>query len=116
LTWTAHLRRIYEDPMIGTSAELTLAGEGEEPVALACIDKTQGVEVWLQGAQTSTVRPAVVTLMDELNELELEPADLENARIEVNGGAWIVKSYYLRPSPLGQDDGEIYLVLTAADA
>lgn len=115
MTWTDHLRLIYQDPLIGTTAELTIAGEGQQPVSLVVIDKTSGVEVFLQGAESSTVKPAVVTLMDELNELDLEPSDLRNASIEVNGGAWVVISYYLKPSPLGQDDGEIYLILTAAE-
>jgi hypothetical protein len=99
---------------LGVAAEMTVEGD-ETLYEFVVLDKTGGVEITLQGAET-TLSPAVVMRRADLEEVELSPADLRNALIEVNGVSWKVISYYNKPSPMGQLDGEIYLILTQGEA
>jgi hypothetical protein len=103
---------------LGVAAEITLAPDQDDETLyeFVVLDKTGGVEITLQGAETTTLSPAVVMRRADLEEVELSPADLRNALIEVNGVSWKVISYYNKPSPMGQLDGEIYLILTQGEA
>lgn len=112
MTWTDDLYApVYES--FGVAAELTLAGDSTV-YDLIVIDKTRGLPVVLQNVETHDIRPVAVTTMAQLNDLEIEAAQLRNASLVFNSGEWTIVSYWLDPSPLGQDDGQIYFVLTAA--
>jgi len=114
VTWTATLYApVYM--AFGVVADITLSG-GSTVYEIVALDKTAGIEVQLQGVDTTSVQPAVVCRMADLIDLGLAAADLRNAEIVINGGAWQVISYYPKPSPLGESDGELYLILTQADA
>lgn len=114
MTWSETLYApVYA--AFGVTAEITLSG-GSIVYEIVALDKTAGVEVQLQGVETTSVQPAVVVRMTDLTELELTPADLRNAEIVINDGTWQVISYYPRPSPMGEGDGELYIILTQAAA
>ncbi len=104
-------RPIYNDPAFGTDIAFTLADASE--FEIRGLDKTVGVEVAGSQMEIGTVRPACVVLMVDLLTEGFSPEDLMNAEVEFNGGAWRVVSYFPKPSPLGDSDGELYLILSA---
>jgi hypothetical protein len=114
MTWTETLLNpIYDS--FGVTAEIVLSG-GSTVYELIAIDKTSGVDVALQGVDSTSIHPAIVCRMAELLELDLTPADLRSAEVTINGGSWNVIAYYPKPSPLGESDGELYLMLTQVTA
>lgn len=114
MTWTETLYApVYA--AFGVTAELMIVG-GSVLYELVMLDKTAGVEVQLQGAETTSIRPAAVCRMADLSELELTPSDLRNASLSINGASWTVISYYPKPSPMGELDGELYMIFTEGQA
>lgn len=83
-------------------------------VDLQTIDKTSGVEVAEGTLEVQTVRPAAIIRMKELTDAGLVPEDLLDAVLSLNGVSWEVKSYYPKPSPNGEADGELYVLLQEA--
>jgi hypothetical protein len=77
------------------------------------LDKTGGVEV-SEGISLQTIRPAAVLRMADLAAIDVAPDELMDAVCSINGESWKVKSYYPRPSPGGEGDGELYLILSEA--
>lgn len=104
-------RPIYDDPAFGTDISFTLTDLSEFP--LRGLDKTVGVEVAGSTLEIGTVRPACVILMVDLVAEGFSPEDLMNAIVSFNGGQWRVVNYFAKPSPLGDLDGELYLILSA---
>jgi hypothetical protein len=80
------------------------------------IDKSGGVEVAGSSVDVPTVRPACVVRMADLIELGKAPEDLIEAILSLNGVAWRVVTYFPKPSPLGEADGELYIILEEAPA
>lgn len=112
MTWTNTLYApVYAT--FGVIAEITLSGQSI-PYEIVALDKTAGIEVQLQGIETTSVQPAIALRMYDLTGLGLTPAMLRNAEVLINGGVWEVVSYYPRPSPLGEADGELFIILTQA--
>ena len=83
-------------------------------IQLRTIDKTTGVEVAEGSLDTQTVRPACVVRMKDLMDAGYVPEDLMDAVLSLNGVSWEVKSYFARPTPNGEADGELYLLLQEA--
>lgn len=99
--------------VLGAAVTLTL--ESATVLELIGLDKTAGAEITVaDDASLQTIHPAAVVRMADLAELGVAPEDTMNARITINGQDWIVKSYYPKPSPRGEADGELYLILRAA--
>lgn len=81
---------------------------------LTAIDKTSGVEIGNSSVDVGTVRPVMALRASELKDLGLRPQDLEEGIATLNGREWTIKTTILRPSPNGENDGEIYAVLMDA--
>jgi len=94
---------------LGVPATLTLdSGEVLDAIAL---DKTAGIDLGLGESNAQTVVPAAVVRARELGAKGVSPKELPNATLLMNGMSWDVRSYRLKPSPLGERDGEVYLIL-----
>lgn len=107
--------------IFGVAAVLTMDC-GEPPMTITAIDKTSGIIVggttdngsraFGGSVDVQTILPAAVVRAAELADIDL--ANLEDASLELNGKTWTVKSYMLKPSPKGEGDGEVFLILEAA--
>lgn len=95
----------------GVPATLTVAC-GNPAVAVTVIDKTAGV-VFSEGPDVQTVRPAADLRMSDLTAAGLTRADLDDGMIEFNGAAWTIKATLPKPTPNGESDGELRLILMA---
>lgn len=83
-------------------------------IELVGIDKSGGVEVASSSVDIPTVKPACVVRMADLIELSRAPEDLIDAILTLNGVAWRVVTYFPKPSPRGEADGELYIILEEA--
>jgi len=94
------------------SEQATITPVDAAPATLRVMDKTGGVEVSDgSGVDVGTVRPAAVLLKREMTESGLSTSDLEGATLALNGKTWLVKSWFPRPAPNGEADGEIWLIM-----
>lgn len=76
------------------------------------LDKTAGLEVTPLGeTQLQTVKCAAVVRYRELQVLGISLDALIHGSLIMNGAAWRIESYLLKPSPNGQYDGEVVLFL-----
>lgn len=111
MDWSAHYDAIYGQ--IGVDAHLISQSSAAE-ADLTVIDKTAGIEV-LDGA-VLTVRPVAFVRMAELTANGLTRDDLNGASLTFNGKSWLVKLHQPHPSPAGEGNGEIKLILSESDA
>lgn len=95
----------------GVPAAITLAS-GTLLDGLTGLDKTSGVDVGGGDVQIQTIVPAAIFRVRELREKGAVPADLPKASLIMNGFEWRVNSYRLKPSPKGEHDGEVLLLLS----
>ncbi len=101
---------------LGVPAQLTLV-EGEPPLLVTAIDKTAGVEVATSGAfDVLTIKPAAAVRMRELATLGISLDALDESLLLLNGRLWRVRSHMLKPSPRGELEGEVLLILSDEDA
>ena len=98
----------------GVNCTYLLAPPLNVPIDIVTIDKTSGVEVAEGNIEIQTVRPAAIIRLADLTALGYVPEDLLDAVCSLNGVSWEVKSYFPKPSPNGEQDGELYLLLTEA--
>ncbi|RWQ12337.1 hypothetical protein [Mesorhizobium sp.] len=96
--------------VFGEPAVLTLDDTAGTTADLTAIDETAGVEV-LENASISTIRPAATVRTSELTEKGVAVAELANASLTLNGKNWIVISHHYLPSPKGETQAEIRLIL-----
>jgi len=100
---------------LGVEMTFVLPPPGNEVYAIRGIDKTAGLEVSVEGdIGVQTVRPAAVLRMADLAAVALAPDDLMDAIVDISGTSWKVRSYYPKPSPSGEGDGELYIILVDA--
>lgn len=108
--WETHRKPIYA--VIGEEATLVLADTGATSIELTALDNTVGVAIG-DNVDVQTVEPAAV-----INVSDLAGADpdvvLEGAQLTLNGKTWRVVSFLRRPSPSGEADGELFLILSDA--
>lgn len=100
--------------LYGVPALLTLS-DSDEPVPLRVVDKTSGVEVPGAGdhdASVSTVLPAALVRMGELQAAGLSRARLSKARLAFNGKTYRIDTTVPRPTAAGEADGELLLLLS----
>lgn len=83
----------------------------DRPAKLRMIDMTKGITVGQEFAQVPTVQPIATARMEELTALDLEPRDLVDLVITLNGARWQVRSYAPHPGPFGAGLGQIYFML-----
>ena len=99
---------------LGTTGELRPVTGA--PRNFVMLDKTSGVEVTTSASiEVGTIQPAAVLRYPEFIASGLTPDDLEDAELSLNGGEWRVKSWFPRPSPAGEREGEIYMILIEND-
>lgn len=95
---------------IGVPAVITLVDTEAGPVSVTAIDKTVGVEVG-DGPYTKTVRPVAAVRVSELTKRGVERVMLPGATITLNGATWRIDADQPKPSPRGEQAGELYLLL-----
>ena len=78
------------------------------------LDKTSGVEVLADDIDVSTVQPACIIRMSDLVNLGYSVSQLNRALVEFNGKSWQISHFHPKPSPNGEADGELYIILEGA--
>ena len=71
---------------------------------------TAGIEVG-DHVGVKSIQPAAVVLATSIAENGLTRGDLEGATLELAAKFWRVKATMPKPSPVGEAQGEIYLIL-----
>lgn len=84
-----------------------LAPFGGGPHDIATLDDTAGVEV--EGAET--LLPVAHVLFSDLAARNIAPDTLDDGTIAINGRTWRIDSHRLEPSPSGQAQGMVMLLL-----
>ena len=77
---------------------------------IRAMDMTSGIEVG-DHVGVKSIQPAAVVLATSIAENGLTREDLEGATVELAGKLWRVKATMPKPSPVGEAQGEIYLIL-----
>lgn len=109
INWRVHYDAIYT--ALGVEAELTPVGTGIPVDTITVIDKTAGVETG-DGVTVSSVKPAAAVRYYELTAAGVARDQLNGSTISFNGGTWQIRSSLPKPSPVGETEGELYLILT----
>jgi hypothetical protein len=106
---------------IGVPAVLTVASSGGAEVEITVIDDTRPAAVPIStqtqstvAAHVSNVGPGAFARVYELTEKGIARADYADAVLAFNGRTWIVRSWDLRGSPMGEDCGEVRFALKSA--
>ena len=107
IDWQTHYDPIYN--ALGVPA--TLASAGGQSAAVTAVDKTGGVSIPDPRTQIETVRPVARIRARELQSNSIAVSDLPEGTLLINGQTWRIKSYRPLPSPGGEADGEIELIL-----
>lgn len=96
---------------LGVPADLEPYG-GSSLVSVTVIDKTAGVEIADSSSiDVGTIRPVAAVRAAELVEKGVALDSLDDGFIAFNGKVWRIKSHIPRPSPHGEADGQVYLIL-----
>lgn len=98
---------IYET--LGVPGVLTLRDDRAFST-ITFMDKTTGVEIGTN--ENPVIEPAACVRRSELTALQIRPDDLKDATLLMNGFEWKVRRHALRPSPNGELQGELYLLLS----
>ncbi|AZO38635.1 MAG: hypothetical protein EOS81_10635 [Mesorhizobium sp.] len=106
--WDTHYAALYASP-IAVDASLTIAC-GEVPKALRAIDKTNPAALNFRGVDVLDVKPSATIRASDL--AGIDPANLRDADLTLNGKSWRVVSHQPLPAPTGEAAGEIMLVLS----
>ncbi len=109
LDYDSLLYRANHDLLGDAAAVLTV---GVTPHTLTVVDKTIGIEVGdSRDLQVQTIKPAAVLRAADFFGKGLARADLNGSRLTLNGKCWTIESHFMQPSPGGEADGEIMLLL-----
>jgi hypothetical protein len=97
---------------LGVPAVLTLTSASA--FELTMIPKMVGsaLSVGQNGVAVQTVRPGAVVRMYELAAKSVAVGDLAGSELALNDKIWTVTAHLPRPSPHGEGDGEVLLLLT----
>ncbi len=107
--WQANLYdKVFNSP-IGVAA--TIASSGGQSGAILALDKTAGISIPDARTQIDTVRPVALVRARELEALGITVSDLPEGTLAINGATWRIKDYRPEPSPYGEADGLIMLIL-----
>jgi hypothetical protein len=91
---------------------------GDTGIDITVIDDTRPkILPIVTGAQTAEVRnvgPGAFARIYELAQKGIARADYADAILGFNGRSWIVRSWELRGSPMGEDWGEVRFLLKEA--
>jgi hypothetical protein len=101
---------------LGVPAVLTVPGGAD--LAITVIDDTRPkalpVSTAGQAASVNSVGPGAFVRIPELSGHSIVRDDYLDAVLAFNGRSWIVRSYELRGSPMGEDLGEVRFLLKEA--
>jgi hypothetical protein len=106
--WSAHYDAIYA--ALGVPAVLSVNTTDADEFDVTVIDKTKGVDVG-DGVTVSTIAPAAAIRVSELTGYGLVRSQLDGAVIAFNGVTWRIQYSKPVPSPAGEAQGELYLIL-----
>jgi hypothetical protein len=100
--------------VFGVPAQLT-AGSG--PAATVTVnDLTKGVDIPdPANPGVKTIRPVARVRRSDLDAADVDTGDLDGATLVLNGITWTVSAWGPRPSPNGENDGEIEMILTESE-
>jgi hypothetical protein len=98
--------------VLGVAAVLHM-GDPLGDVPITAIDKTAGLAL-NQAVDVQTVLPAATVRAPDLAAAGIALEDLDGKILTLNGKDWRVASLHPKPSPNGEGDGEIYLILDAS--
>ena len=71
-----------------------------------------GVAVSVSGdPEVQTIQPAAAIRVSELTAAGITVAEIASGTIEMSGAVWRILSPLPRPSPAGESDGELWLIL-----
>jgi hypothetical protein len=100
---------------IGVPAVLTVPGGAD--LAITVIDDTRPKALPVpgtSGAEVRSVGPGAFARIPELSGHGIVRDDYLDAALAFNGRNWVVRSYELRGSPMGEDLGEVRFLLKEA--
>jgi hypothetical protein len=97
---------------IGVSAVFI---SGEIEASLTVIDDTRPKVLPAGPAEVRSMGPGAFVRIPELDANGITRNDWQDAVLSFNGKDWTVRSYELRGSPNGEDQGEVRFLLRASD-
>lgn len=109
MNWAKHYDAIYKTHSV--SATLTLGESNEVHTGLRVIDKTKGVEFTEGESTINSISPACAVRVSDLASRSIDLTKLRSSKIAFNGGTWRIENRLMRPSPDGEANGEVYLIL-----
>lgn len=75
-------------------------------------DKSYGVAVTdSSNVEVKTIRPAACVRVSDLNALGLTRDSIRKGALTMNARNWRIENALPRPTPNGEDDGELMLIL-----
>lgn len=92
-------------------SDATLFSDAGTTASVRVFDATTGIPIPDARTQIETVRPVCFVRAAELASKNIELADLPESLITFNGNTWRIKANRAIPSPSGEADGEIMLIL-----
>lgn len=96
--------------------DVTIAFDsGETFTGLTGLDKTEGIDVG-DNIEIPTIRPVAAFRIVELKEAGIDPELCEGALLTINGFQWRITNHKFAPTPGGENDGEIYFILSDKEA
>jgi hypothetical protein len=98
--------------VFGVDAVLTVNQTEHE---IRAIDMTSGIEISAGPLSMPTIRAAAFCKAADLAALELQPNELVDASLLINGTAYTIKNAAPKPGPNGKGTGEIMLTLINGD-
>lgn len=82
---------------------------------ITVVDKTAGVELTLEKLSVPTIAPAAAARVAELTAIGVPNVqDLIKRVITFNRASWSIVNIQPKPTPEGEDVGEVYLILRKA--
>lgn len=111
--------------VLGVTATITFDDTGTTK-DVTVIDKSKGVSLNIDtqgaglkrtgGADIDTLVPGAVIRMSELSAKAIDKDRLVESLLEMNGSTWQIMSIMPLPTPRGENDGELLLVLELVES
>ena len=95
--------------MLAADAVVTPLGS-VDPVTIAMIDHSAGIEIPGRGAEITSIGPAARVRATALAAAGLSRSDMRGATVVLNGKSYRVEATRPLPTPAGESDGELYLI------
>jgi hypothetical protein len=96
----------------GVPAIMRIDDWGED-IHVTAYSKTSGVELSISGnPDLLTVVPAAAVRVAELTAAGITRKDIDTGTIEMVGAIWNIEDTLPKPTPNGECDGELWLILS----